>query len=108
MTESSNHPLSGFYKPRPLEALYYGPKCVEKYLVSLLPSKNSRAFIVTGNSLATKTPLIKNVETLLGEHHAGTFSDIKQHAPVAQVDEATEKVHADEKVDTLISIGGGR
>lgn len=51
---------------------------------------------------------MKQVEELLGrDHHAGTFSDIKQHAPVAQLDQATDAVGKDEHIDTLISIGGG-
>jgi alcohol dehydrogenase class IV len=67
-----------------------------------------QAFIITGSSLATKTPLIKQVEELLGsKHHAGTFSNIKQHAPIAQLDEATDLVAKDSSIDTLISIGGG-
>jgi alcohol dehydrogenase class IV len=66
-----------------------------------------QAFIITGSSLATKTPLIKQVEELLGAKHAGTFSNIKQHAPVAQLDEATDLVAKDSTIDTLISIGGG-
>ena len=107
MTESTNQPLFGLWQPRPLQALFYGPGSVEKHLVSQLPSEKSKAFIVTGNSLATKTPLVKNLEDLLGAHHAGTFSKIAQHAPVAQLDEATELVLKDPSIDTVISLGGG-
>jgi hypothetical protein len=56
---------SGSWIPTGLRALHYGPGSVEKHLLSLLPSPRSKAFIVTGNSLATKTALIKDVETLL-------------------------------------------
>ena len=91
-----------------LERMYYGPSTVEKHLVSCLPSPKSKAFIITGSSLATKTPLVSQVEKILGsQHHAGTFSNITQHAPVAQLDEATDAVAKDSAVDTLISIGGG-
>lgn len=108
MTESTNQPLTGLWKPRPLQALYYGESCVSKNLLSLLPSENSKAFIITGSSLANKTPLVKQVEELLGsKHHAGTFSNIKQHAPVAQLDEATDLVAKDPNIDTIISLGGG-
>lgn len=107
MTESSQHPLSGLWKPTHLQQLYYGPDSVKKYLLECLPSESSKAFIITGSSLANKTSLIKSIESLLGSRHAGTFSDIKQHAPVAQLDEATEKVINDDKIDTIISVGGG-
>ena len=99
---------TGIWKPTYLKALYYGPSSVEKHLVSSLPAEESMAFIVTGSSLANKTSLITQVEQLLGpKHHAGTFSRIGQHAPVAQLDEATEIVTQNNKIDTIISIGGG-
>lgn len=106
MTQS--HPLSGFWKPTHLERLYYGPSSVQDNLISCLPSSSSKAFIITGSSLASKTPLIQQVEKLLSsKHHAGTFSNIKQHAPIAQLDEATDEVQKDSSIDTIISIGGG-
>ena len=100
-------PLAGLWKPTALKGLYYGPDVVKNHLLSCLPADSSKAFIITGASLANKTPLIKQVEEVLGSKHAGTFSDIKEHAPVAQLDQATEKVHADNNIDTIIAIGGG-
>ena len=108
MTERTEHPLSGLWAPTQLERLYYGPNSVHKHLFSCLPSSSSKAFIITGSSLASKTPLVQQVEELLtSKHHAGTFSHIKQHAPVAQLDEATDTVDKDPSIDTIISIGGG-
>lgn len=107
-TMTQSKPLPGLWKPTHLERLYYGPSSVHDNLVSCLPSSSSKAFIITGSSLASKTPLIQQVEKLLGsKHHAGTFSNIKQHAPVAQLDEATNAVQKDSSIDTIISIGGG-
>ncbi|KAI1615517.1 maleylacetate reductase [Exophiala viscosa] len=105
--ESSLHPLSGLYKPNQLKGLYYGPDVVKSHLLSVLPTSESKAFIITGSSLASKTPLIKDLESLLSKHHAGTFSNIKEHAPVAQLDEATDQVKKDSTIDTIISVGGG-
>lgn len=106
MTQSN--PLSGLWKPTQLERMYYGPSSVHDNLISCLPSSSSKAFIITGSSLASKTPLIQQVEKLLSsKHHAGTFSNIKQHAPVAQLDEAMNGVQKDPSIDTVISIGGG-
>lgn len=105
--DATSHPLGGLWKPHFLKALYYGPDVVQKHLVSCLPSEKSKAFIVTGSSLANKTPLINDLEKLLSSHHAGTFSNIKEHAPIKQLDEATEKVQADDTIDTIISVGGG-
>lgn len=88
--------------------MIYGPNSVQKHLKSCLPTPNSKAFIITGNTLATKTSLIKQVEGLLtSSHHAGTFSKIGEHAPIAQLDAATKLVQEDGDIDTIISIGGG-
>jgi alcohol dehydrogenase class IV len=107
MTDATNHPLSGLWQPTQLQKLHYGPDSVKQHLLDCLPKDSSKAFIITGNSLATKTPLVKQVEELLGSKHAGTFSKIGEHAPVAQLDEATELVTKGDSVDTVISIGGG-
>jgi len=80
---------------------------VRDHLLDCLPNEKSKAFILTGSSLATKTSLIKQVEEQLGSRHASTFSKIGQHAPIKQLDEATELVLKDETIDTIISIGGG-
>jgi len=42
----------------------------------------SKAYIITGRSLSTKTPVIKDVEESLGSSHVGTFNKIGQHAYV--------------------------
>jgi hypothetical protein len=65
MADLASHPISGAWLPTYLKSLYYGPGSVEKHLLACLPSENSKAFIITGNSLATKTDLIKQVEKLL-------------------------------------------
>jgi alcohol dehydrogenase class IV len=107
MTDATNHPLSGLWASTQISKLYYGPSTVATHLLSCLPSNSSKAFIITGNSLATKTPLVKQVEELLGAQHAGTFSNIGEHAPVAQLDEATSLVAKETSIDTVVSIGGG-
>ncbi|KAH7120825.1 hypothetical protein B0J11DRAFT_439210 [Dendryphion nanum] len=107
MTESTAHPLSGLWQPTHLQSLHYGPQTVEKHLVSVLPTPSSKAFIITGSSLFTKTPLITHLQTLLGPLHAGTFSKIGEHAPVADLDAATALIEADPSIDTVISVGGG-
>ncbi|KAF2094231.1 Dehydroquinate synthase-like protein [Rhizodiscina lignyota] len=107
MIEATTSPLAGAWQPTHLKGMYYGPNSVEKYLLSTLPAETSRACIITGNSLATKTPLIKNVEKLLGSKHAGTFANIKQHSPIAQLDDIVAELLKDTSIDTVISIGGG-
>ncbi|KAJ5760390.1 hypothetical protein N7520_007546 [Penicillium odoratum] len=104
---SSISPLSGKYVPNRLKALYYGPDVVKSHLLSCLPTETSKAFIVTGNSLANKTPLIKGLESLLSKHHAGTYSGITEHSPQTQVEEVASRLNEDPSIDTIISVGGG-
>ena len=100
--------LKAVWQPTHLERLHYGPSSVDEQLLACLPSPSSKAFIITGTSLATKTPLVQQVEQLLGsKHHAGTYTKIGQHAPIAQLDEATDTVAKDSSIDTIVSIGGG-
>lgn len=102
--------ISGHWKPglTNLKHIYYGPGCVEKYLFSSLQSSLSKVFIITGTSLATRTPLVRQLETLLGDHHAGTFSGIRQHSPLEDVDRAVAAILSHgEGVDTILSLGGG-
>lgn len=107
-TASSNFPLFGLWQPEDqLKHLYYGHSCFEKHLLSILPSQSSKVFIITGNSISTKKPLLQKLEALLGNRHARTFSNIKQHALVAQVDQASEIVAKDPSIDTILSLGGG-
>ncbi len=63
-----------------------------------------RAFVVTGRTLHEKTDLIRGVEGLLGEKHAGTFTGMSQHTPGSAVDSAAELAR---DADLLVSVGGG-
>jgi len=79
MAESTVTTLAGFWRANQVEKLHYGAGSVEKHLLSTLPTEKSKAFIISGSSLANKTPLVKQVEERLGtQHHAGTFSNIGQ------------------------------
>ncbi|WAO85140.1 Fe-ADH domain-containing protein [Fusarium falciforme] len=106
--ECTDSPLSGLWRPQDhLKYLHYGSRCVERHLLSVIPSPTSKVFIITGSSMATKTPAIRNLEELLGELHAGTYSDIKQHGHAEGVGEATRLVNEDDEIDTVVSVGGG-
>nr|AWS21682.1 hemiketal-phenalenone deoxygenase [Talaromyces stipitatus] len=102
--------ISGHWSPglRNLQHVFYGPGCVEKHLLGILKTSSSKVFIVTGTSLATRTPLVQQLEQLLGDHHAGTFSEVRQHGPLEDVDKAVAAILSQgEGVDTILSLGGG-
>jgi alcohol dehydrogenase class IV len=68
--------------------------------------KAKRALIVTGQSLKNNTPVIKYVETLLGDKHLQTFSKISEHAPIQHINDAAKEAKR-EGIDVIISVGGG-
>lgn len=63
-----------------------------------------RAFLVTGRTLSEETGLVRRVEELLGERHAGTFARMGQHTPGSAVERAAEAARG---ADLLVSLGGG-
>jgi maleylacetate reductase len=63
-----------------------------------------RAFVVTGRTLFEETDLIRRVEDMLGDKHAGTFSGMSEHTPGSAVEKAAEEA---EGADLLVSVGGG-
>lgn len=72
--------LAGCYVASPVRFMIYGRKSVSQLKDVLAKLNVSRAVIITGNSLMTKTPVIKDIEEVLGANHIGTFSKIGQHS----------------------------
>jgi alcohol dehydrogenase class IV len=66
----------------------------------------SRALVLTGRSLASETPVIGEIEMLLGSRRVATFARIGQHTPEGDVAEAA-RIARDHRVDLLLSVGGG-
>ncbi len=75
---------SGSYDYTPIKTVRYGPGSIKTLpdLIEQLAGKSTKALIITGNSLATETPVIKDVEEMLKSRgmYGGTFKDIAQHA----------------------------
>jgi alcohol dehydrogenase class IV len=98
--------ISGEYIPTPLSKVLYGRGTIQS-LPALLSELNAKkAFIVTGSSLHSKTPVIKQIEQILGDKFGRTYSKIAQHAPVQAIKEAVEDAKKT-GVDVFISVGGG-
>lgn len=65
-----------------------------------------RAFIVCGNSVATRTPLLARIRDLLGDRYAGAYPRMGKDAPLEDVQEAVRQAAACQ-ADLLIAIGAG-
>ena len=100
---------SGSYRNTSLQQVIYGPGQLTTSLAKAIQELGgTKALIMTGTSLATKTPVIRNVEAQLKEQglYGATFTEIGQHAPVAGIRKASELMKSS-KSDVLIAIGGG-
>lgn len=95
---------TGAYSNTYLRKVFYGPGCTSTALpeaLTLLGTTSKRAYIITGKSLATKTDVVKTVESVLGRAHAGTSASIGQHAPVEGIRAALADVRA-KNADVLV------
>ena len=104
----SNSELYGsFTYSETLKGIYYGPGSVKTALPKLISTLGvSKALIVTGRSLHTKTTVVRQVESVLGPVHGATFWEIGEHTPVAGI-RAGIKALEDIGADVIISVGGG-
>jgi maleylacetate reductase len=93
---------SGTHTFLPTERVHFGAGSLEK--IEEEARSRDRAFVVTGRSLHEKTDLVRRVEALLGEKHAGTFAGMGQHTPGSAVERTAEEARGS---DLLVSVGGG-
>lgn len=65
-----------------------------------------RVVVVTGRTLRERTPVIAEVERLLGARHVATYSGITEHVPASAVEELASLLR-DSDADGAVSVGGG-
>lgn len=94
--------VGGTHTFLPTERVHFGAGSLENIQQEARPS--DRAFVVTGRSLHEQTDLVRRVEALLGEKHAGTYPGMGQHTPGSAVEEAAGEARGS---DLLVSVGGG-
>lgn len=81
------------------DALAHLPRVVER-------CGASRAFVICGHSVATRTDLVARLHDLLGDRLAGVFSGIQKDAPVGCVQDAAAAAKA-AGADLLLAVGAG-
>jgi len=86
----------------PTERVHFGAGSLQK--IEEEARSSDRAFVITGRTLSEKTDLIRRVEALLGEKHAGTYAGMSQHTPESVVERAATEARGS---DLLLSVGGG-
>lgn len=66
----------------------------------------TRALLVTGRTIATRTDLVDRLRSALGHRFAACFDGVEAHVPVANVDAGLRALR-ESGADVLISLGGG-
>lgn len=94
------------YSFLPVERVLFGPGSVGGIAEEVRRVGGRKAFVITGRSLATKTDVIATVSGALGPLLGGVFSDVRQHAPLSDVERAAKAFRA-RRADVLVSVGGG-
>ncbi|CAF0822978.1 unnamed protein product [Adineta ricciae] len=97
---------SGTYQPTILRRVEYGLGSLSKLADVLRDLSISKAFIITGTSLATKTDVIEQVKAAAGCPITAVFSSMKQHAPIHDINNAIEQLKQTGS-DGILAVGGG-
>lgn len=90
----------------PVDRVIYGAGALTNLPQQMDRLGVQRAFVVTGQTIATKTELLDRVKGLLGPRLVGVYPRAGEHVPRSRVVEAA-KAAAEAKADCLISLGGG-
>ena len=98
--------MIGTYTFLPREKVIFGPGSVSQLADEVERLGGRRAFVITGHTLATQTPLIERVAGLLETRHAGTYAGVSQHVPESDIAAAAEQART-AAADLLVSVGGG-
>lgn len=94
------------YRFPQLEKVIFGAGALERVAAALDSWGCRRALVLTGNSLATRTDLVRKLEGVLGGRWAGTCSGIRQHVPSRTVAAAAAQAR-EVRADSLVAFGGG-
>ncbi|MBI4595210.1 MAG: iron-containing alcohol dehydrogenase [Candidatus Tectomicrobia bacterium] len=94
------------YKFPLLEKVIFGAGALAQVPKEINRLGKERVFILTGQSLTTKTDLVRKLEALLENRWVGTYSGCQQHVPSHTVTEAAARAR-EAQADLIISFGGG-
>ena len=98
--------LRGVFTSLPIEDVYYGKDSIEGLADAMERYNITRALLITGTTLATRTDLVDRVKAASGGRIAEVFSETVQHVHRGSVIEALQMARQI-KADGIISFGGG-
>lgn len=96
----------GYYDPsEDLTRIVFGEGALDR-LSDEVARFGTRALLITGNTINTKTDLVDRIRERLGSRLVGVFSDTVQHTPRRAV-LAAARLARELKPDLILSLGGG-
>ena len=94
--------MRGAHRSLRTDRVHFGAGSLEE--LASEAEAHGRAFVITGRTLNEKTDLVRRVEAMLGDRHAGTFAGMSEHTPGSAVRDAAERAG---DCGLLVSVGGG-
>lgn len=98
--------LSGQFITERITRVLFGAGSLARLSAEVDALGAERVLLVTGRSIATRTPLLEQVAATLGPRLAGVFTDVQQHVPESCVRAAAQQAQA-LRADCVVSLGGG-
>jgi maleylacetate reductase len=89
-----------------IEHVVVGPGTLSRLADECERCGMDRVVVVTGRTLRERTPVIAEVERILGARHVATYSGITEHVPASSVEELAEVLRTT-GADGAIAVGGG-
>lgn len=86
--------------------LYSGRNALDNLGLEVDRAGASRAFVICGKTVGTKTDLVPRIQSILGHRYAGVFDGMDKDSTYQATVAATEAARA-ANADLLIAVGGG-
>lgn len=93
------------YRSLPL-SLHAGKGALEQLRTEVDRIKAKRAWVICGNSIATRTDLLGRIQANLGEKFAGAYTRVQASSPLPAVLDATAAAR-EAGADLIVAVGGG-
>ncbi|MGE3774008.1 MAG: iron-containing alcohol dehydrogenase [Gammaproteobacteria bacterium] len=98
--------LAGVFTLLPIEDVHHGPGAIAGLEAALAARGITRALLITGRTLATRTSLVERVRAAAGGRSADVFHDTIQHVHRLSVLRAAARAR-EIGADGIVSFGGG-
>ena len=89
-----------------MERVVFGRPATEAVTEAAERLGTRRVFILAGNTLNRKTDAVERIRLALGDRHAGTFDECREHTPRPSVIAAADAARKAQP-DLVLTIGGG-